>query len=309
MKSFFRLPIFISGIAMGAADVVPGVSGGTIALITGIYEELLKSISSLNWSAITILKDKGFWAFWKHINGSFLFSLFLGIGLSIVSLSRIITVALENYPIYVWSFFFGLVLASAIYIGRMVKPFTFTHFILMLLGFILAFAINMISPAEGSDSPFYLFFCGALAVCAMILPGISGSLILLILGAYNPVFSAIADLNFKILLPVILGAIIGLALFSKALSWLFDHYKTMTLAVLTGFMVGALGKVWPWKEVLETYVNRHGEMEPLVERNVLPGQFTEITGQPALLGSAILFALFGFFIVFIIEHWAKKYES
>ncbi len=294
---------------MGAADVVPGVSGGTIALITGIYEELLQSINAINLDALKVLRKEGFAAFWQQINGSFLLSLFLGIGLSVISLAKLITHWLEIYPIYVWSFFFGLVLASGLFIIRLIDKWSLATVFLFLTGVITAYWITLISPAQGSSNPLYLFLCGACAICAMILPGISGSLILLLLGAYSPIFEAVGNLDFKTLAPVIGGAVIGLALFSRGLSYLFDHYRSLTLAVLAGFVFGALNKVWPWKEVIETYVNRHGVEEPLVERSILPHTYTELTQLNAHVGAAIAFCIAGFAIVFILEQLAKKLEQ
>lgn len=305
MNRFFRLPIFLRGLAMGAADVVPGVSGGTIALITGIYEELLLSIKNLHPNLLKEWKDNGFASFWSKLNGSFLLSLFAGIAVSLLSLAKLFTYLLENYPILVWAFFFGLVAASAIYVGKQIKQWDWKHALLLVAGIVIAYYITILSPAEGSDSKLYLFICGAIAICAMILPGISGSLILLLLGAYAPIVGAIGNLDIMTLLPVALGAGIGLLLFSRVLSWLFNHYKTMTLALLTGFMIGALNKVWPWKEVLETYTDSHGETQPLLEKSILPSTYAQLTGEPSQLLAAIGFATLGFALVFIIEKIAE----
>ncbi len=303
MKRFFRIPIFLRGLAMGAADVVPGVSGGTIALLTGIYEELLESIKNLHPKQLKTLSKEGFLAFWEQINGSFLFSLALGIGFSILSLAKAISWALEHHPILVWSFFFGLVLASALYVGKQIKKWQFLEIALLIIGCGIAFGTTLLSPAKGSASFIYLFICGAIAICAMILPGISGSLILLLLGAYQVIFS---NLSAKTILPVGLGAVIGILLFSRVLTWLFKNYRNPTLALLTGFILGALNKVWPWKKVITTHIDRHGVEAPLKEASILPYQYSDIHNEPHLLIYAILLSLFGFAIVFILEKLANS---
>jgi len=297
MKQFFRPGVFLRGITMGAADVVPGVSGGTIALITGIYEELLESIKGIQPSLLKTWKNEGFASFWEQLNGSFLVSLFLGIAISIFSLAKVITYLLAEYPILVWAFFFGLIIASAIYVGRQIKKWSIGAVILLIAGTALAYWITTISPAQGNGSVLYLFMSGAIAICAMILPGISGSLIALLLGVYVPVVKAVESFDIKGVLPFALGAIVGLLCFSHVLSWLFKKYYSLTLALLTGFMIGALNKVWPWKEVVETYVDRHGEVQPLVENNIAP------TEQ---LMPAIVMAFVGFAIVFLLERLAGK---
>lgn len=305
MKSLFRWPIFLRGIAMGAADVVPGVSGGTIAFITGIYEELIHTINNLNLQQLQVLRKDGFSAFWQSVNGSFLLSLLLGVGVSILSLARLITYLLHNHAILIYSFFFGLIVASAVYIGKQITSWDWKH-MLILIGFtIIAYYITLVTPAEGSSSVFYLFFCGAIAICAMILPGISGAFILLLLGQYNYILDALHKINLVVLLPFIGGIVVGILVFARVLEWFFNHYKTMTLAALTGFVIGALNKVWPWKEVVETFTNEHGEIEPIVEKSVLPLQYTEVTGEPHLLFPAILLAIFGFSVVFILEKFGN----
>lgn len=303
MNKYFRVPILLKGLLMGAADVVPGVSGGTIALLTGIYEELLSSIKNIHPKHLKTLQKKGFTQFWEDLNGPFLLSLFLGVAISIFSLAKGITWALTNHPILVWSFFFGLVLATVIYVARQVKKWGFIEIALLILGTGVAYGTTLLTPAQGNDSFLYLFFCGAITICAMILPGISGSLILLLLGAYQVIIS---NLNFKTLLPVGLGALIGLLLFSRVLTWLFKNYKNATLALLTGFIIGALNKVWPWKKILSYYKDSHGELQPLKEISVLPQTFTENTSESNLLVWAILFSIVGFGIVFLLEKIANK---
>ena len=283
---------------MGAADVVPGVSGGTIAFISGIYEELLNAISSVNFKTLKLLKTEGVKAAWKAINGNFLLALLIGIFTSIVSLAKIISWLLENKPILVWSFFFGLVLASILYIGKQISKWNILMFVLLILGAIGAFYITTLQPLiSENSSPFFLFLAGALAICAMILPGISGSFILVLLGAYKPVLEAIHTKDFKLISILAAGAVIGLLSFSKVLKWLFAYYKNATLAVLTGFILGSLNKIWPWKETLTWRINSHGENVPFNEQSVLPFSFE---GDPQLT-MAIVLALVGFGVIILLE--------
>ena len=223
---------------MGAADVVPGVSGGTIAFISGIYEELLSSISSINLGLIGVLRKQGIKAAWNQVNGNFLVALFLGIFISIISLAKVIESLLENHPVLIWSFFFGLVLASIIYVGKQITRWNFGSVFLMLLGSGLAYYITTLNPlmSENSSS-WFLFLAGAIAICAMILPGISGSFILVLLGAYKPVLNAVNSKDFLSISVFMAGAIVGLLSFSRILKWLFKNYKNYTLAILTGFFL------------------------------------------------------------------------
>ncbi len=296
------LVITLKGMAMGAADVVPGVSGGTIAFISGIYEELLTSISSINFSTLKLLKNNGFKAFWKAVNGSFLLALVSGIFISIVSLAKLISWLLENKPILVWSFFFGLVLASILFIGKQISKWRIITVVLFVLGAIMAYYITTLQPMiTENSSPLFLFIAGALAICAMILPGISGSFILVLLGAYKPVLDAIHDRDFKLLAILASGAVIGLLSFSKVLKWLFSHYKNLTLAVLTGFILGSLNKIWPWKETLTWRTNSHGLKVPFNEQSVSPFSFD---GNPQL-AMAIVLAIVGFAVIIVLEKIAN----
>ncbi len=297
--------ITLKGIAMGAADVVPGVSGGTIAFISGIYEELLEAISSVNFETIKLLRTDGIKAVWKQINGNFLAALLLGVVISIASLAKIISWLLENEPVLLWSFFFGLVLASILFIGKQVAQWKITTIILFLLGAILAYWITTLTPLMSENSsPLYLFFAGALAICAMILPGISGSFILVLLGAYKPALDAVQNRDVKMIALFVVGAIVGLLTFSRILKWLFHHYKNLTLAVLAGFVFGSLNKIWPWKETLTWRVNSHGIKVPLNEKSISPFLFD---GDSQLL-SAICLAVVGFLTIIILEKIAVKNE-
>ena len=305
-KLIHYLVITLKGMAMGAADVVPGVSGGTIAFISGIYEELLTSISAIKFSSIKLLKEKGLKVFWETINGNFLVALVVGIFISILSLAKLISWLLENEPILVWSFFFGLVLASILFIGKQITKWTILSVVLFLIGALVAYYITTLQPlVSENSSPLFLFIAGALAICAMILPGISGSFILVLLGAYKPVLDAIHDRDFKLLALLASGAIIGLLSFSKILKWLFNHYKNLTLAVLTGFILGSLNKIWPWKETLTWRTNSHGLQVPFNEQSISPFSFE----GDAQLTMAIFLAVIGFAVIIILEKIAKMSES
>ncbi len=294
---------------MGAADVVPGVSGGTIAFITGIYEELINSIKSINLTAIKLLVSFKLAEFWKAINGTFLISVFIGIGISVFSLAKGLEYLLHHYPILVWSFFFGLIVASAIYVARSIKRWKADTIIGGLAGIVIAYLITVISPAEANTSYWFIFLSGAIAICAMILPGISGSFILVLLGMYKFILSAVGDVNIAVILTFLVGAAVGIIAFSNVLSWLLKKYHNTTIAVLAGFMVGSLNKVWPWKEVTQTIIDRHGELKPIAERNILPGTYEQITGHEAWLLGAILLAIAGFALIFVVEGIGKKLKK
>jgi putative membrane protein len=295
--------LFLKGMVMGAADVVPGVSGGTIAFISGIYEELLRSVSAINFSTLSMLQKNGFKAVWKSINGSFLVVLLAGISVSVVSLAKGITYLLENQPILLWSFFFGLVLASIFFIGKQITKWNFVTIATLLFGAFVAYYITILEPmiSEGA-SLWFLFFSGALAICAMILPGISGSFILVLLGSYKIILEAIHSRDFQIIAVVGLGAITGLLSFSKVLKWLFLKYKNITLAGLMGFVTGSLNKIWPWKETLTWRVNSHGEEVPLLQKSIGPFHFE---GESQLLW-AIIYALLGYALILALEKIQAK---
>ena len=295
--------ISLKGMAMGAADVVPGVSGGTIAFISGIYEELLNSISSFNFSLINVFKNEGFKSVWIKVNGNFLVSLFVGILISVLSLAKLIESMLENHPIVIWSFFFGLVLASIIYIGKQITKWTKGSFLCLILGAILAFYITTLNPmVSANSSPWFLFLAGMIAICAMILPGISGSFILVLLGAYKPVLNALNTKDFVSIIIFLVGAILGLLSFSRILKWLFSTYKNYMLATLTGFIIGSLNKIWPWKETISWRTNSKGIEVPFNTASVSPFSFE---GDNQLLISIFLM-LIGFGLIILLEKLAIK---
>lgn len=291
--------------AMGAADVVPGVSGGTIAFITGIYEELINSIKSVNTNALKLLLSGKLKEFWSAVNGNFLISVFIGIGISIFSLAKGLEYLLNNYPILVWSFFFGLIVASAIYVGKSIERWKLGTVFAGILGIAVAYLITIISPAEANTSYWFIFVAGSIAICAMILPGISGSFILVLLGMYKFILEAVGNLEIAVIITFMLGAAIGIITFSNVLSWLLRKFHNTTIAVLAGFMVGSLNKVWPWKEVTETFIDRHGEIRPLSESNILPRTFEKINGDESMLAGAVVMAVIGFALIFVIEGITK----
>jgi putative membrane protein len=299
----------LKGMAMGMAEVIPGVSGGTIAFITGIYEKLIDSIKAFGPELIRGFRDGGIRGCLAAVNAPFLLFLLIGMAIGMVVGVFGVSHVLENYPPLLWAFFFGLIIASVIYLGRQVKPWRWQEWLLVVLGAVIAFGITQISPAEGSDALPMVFFAGVIAISALILPGISGSFILLIMGMYTVVIPAVKRVletqNSDDLLLVgvfAVGCLIGLFSFSRVLSWLFHHYHNSTLVLLTGFMVGSLNKIWPWRNVLQYRTNSKGEEVPFLEANVWPGQYD---GEPMLIGAILLFVI-GFVVVFALERLGTK---
>lgn len=307
MKDY--LLIAFKGMGMGAADVVPGVSGGTIAFITGIYEELINSIKSINGNAVKLLFQFKFKEFWQAINGNFLLALIFGIFLSFLSLAKLIKYFLAEQPILIWSFFFGLIVASAIVIARKITEWKLRTIIAMLIGIGIAYMVTVVTPAETPTSYWFLFLSGALAICAMILPGISGAFILLLLGKYEYILNAISSFKLDVVAVVGAGAVIGLLSFSNLLSWLLKKYHNMTIGLLSGFMIGSLNKVWPWKNTISTFIDRHGVEKPLLQENILPNTFANILGQDSQLIFAILLAIAGFLLIWMMEKFSPESKT
>lgn len=324
--------ISLKGIAMGAADAVPGVSGGTIAFISGIYEELINTISGINLSLYTTLKKEGFKAFWKALNGNFLLALLTGIVISFVSFMRLAKYLIENHPVLIWSFFFGLIVASIFFVGKQITKWNLSALVGLIVGALLAYYVTTLPSMGENDSPFFLFFAGALAICAMILPGISGSFILVVLGAYKTLSDALHDFDLKKIAVFAIGAVIGLLSFSRVLKWLFKKHHNLTLALLTGFILGSLNKIWPWKMTIDVIEKSSGTIKPISEitnlgtlsvyqqqindferlkvvseKSILAMQYSEINNNinPQVL-LAIALMLVGFFAIFILEKLGSK---
>ena len=295
--------VFLKGTAMGAADIIPGVSGGTIAFITGIYEELIDSINSFDLKLIKIFQLHGIKAVWEEINGNFLFFLFTGILISIFSLANIIVYLIDNHTIKIWSFFFGLVSASIWVVGTNIKKWNKKLLFIFMLSSIFAFFITQLSPVSNVEQSWFIFFSGFIGICAMILPGISGSFILLILGSYETIIEAIKFRDFSILLIFGLGAIVGLLSFAKLLKFLFKKFHDIIITIMTGFLFGSIHKLWPWKINYgdPIYINSEGKIDYL-QRNISPFSYE---GEPQLIFS-LLFFLIGFFIIFFFELKKKK---
>lgn len=287
---------------MGAADAVPGVSGGTIAFISGIYEELVATISNINTKLFKTLLSNGFTAFWKQANANFVVALLSGIIISYVSFMRLAKYLLENHPVLIWSFFFGLIIASIYFVGKQIKTWNIPAVLALIIGTGIAYYVSSLPTMAANNNPFFLFFAGAIAICAMILPGISGSFILIILGAYKTLSDAIHDIDVNKIALFVTGAVIGLLSFSHVLKWLFKHYHNITLALLTGFIFGSLDKVWPWKKTLTWLTDSNGIQSPLLQKSVSPVSFE---GDNQLL-FAIALMVVGFLTIFILEKVGSK---
>ncbi|MFI1743057.1 DUF368 domain-containing protein [Thalassobellus sediminis] len=296
------LIISLKGVAMGAADAVPGVSGGTIAFISGIYEELISTISNVKPSLFKTLLSEGIKPFWKEINGNFLLALLSGIIISFISFMRLAKYLLENHPILIWSFFLGLIIASIYFIGKQITKWNITVIIALAMGALSAYYISSLPALSNNENSLYLFMAGAIAICAMILPGISGSFILIILGAYKTLSDAFHDFDIKKIIIFASGALLGLLSFSHLLKWLFKNYHNITLAVLTGFIFGSLGKVWPWKNTVSWYTDSKGIKTPLLQESISPFAFN---GDNQIV-FAISLMVIGFLTIFILERLGTK---
>lgn len=303
MKS--ALMLYLKGAAMGAADVVPGVSGGTIAFITGIYDELLRSIGAIPGAVLLLLRGRIRDA-WKAANGTFLLILLSGVLTSVFSLAKLISYLLEGHPIPIWSFFFGLILVSVHLVGKEIQRWGLSRIIGLILGVAFAYLITVAAPVQWSSSGMSLFFAGAIAICAMILPGISGSFILVLLGLYPVVLAAVKTLDIGTLMFFATGCLVGLLSFARVLGWMLGRWRDLTLAFLTGLMLGSLNKVWPWKETLTWRTNSQGERTPVLEQNISPDSFANLTGQDPQLMLAVLMAVAGIVLVLGLEWFASR---
>ena len=297
------IALFLKGMMMGAADVVPGVSGGTIAFITGIYEELINTIKGFNLGAVKVLFSEGPKAFWQQVNGTFLLVLLAGIISSIATIAGAVLFMLATYPILLWSFFFGLILASVWLVMSHIEKWDLNLISSFILGALLAYMVTSLAPVSVEPTALMVFISGAIAICAMILPGISGSFILLLLGMYAHILTAVKGVDLQLIGLFIMGCVVGIMSFSRVLSWMFSHHRQVTLALLAGFMLGSLNKVWPWKYTLAYTLNRHGEQVPLQQDNILPWHFESMTGSPSHMILAGVLMLFGIAIIVVMERF------
>jgi putative membrane protein len=300
------LGVFLRGVLMGAADIVPGVSGGTIAFITGIYDTLLGSIRAFDLALLALLWRLDIRGAWQHVNGGFLLALLAGIGTSIFSLARIFSWILDHHPVPLWAFFFGLILASAAVLLRQIEGWTVPRALCLLAGAVAAGAIAFLPVANMDFGLAGVFLSGFLAICAMILPGISGSFILVLLGMYGTVLGAVKSLDISFLLVFILGAGSGLLCFSRLLHWLLHRFHQATMALLTGFLFGSLVIVWPWKQVLDWVRDSHGELKPAQQVPVSPADFFALTGQDPTVWLCVGLMALGFAAVWLIDYsWGR----
>jgi putative membrane protein len=313
MKNYFS--IFFKGIMMGMADLVPGVSGGTIAFLTGIYARLLAAIGAIPNQIPFIFKGKIILSL-KNMDAYFLITLISGIGFSILVFSRSINYLLHTYPVLLNAFFLGLILASTLFIYKQNKLWNFINILFCILAFLLAYVVVHLPVVQDvSINLWYIFFCATLAICAMILPGISGSFILVVLGVYGAVLDALNDLNWSIIATFLAGAVFGLLSFARIVSYLFKYHPTATSSVLTGFLLGSLPKIWPWKNTLSFRINSKGVAIPIETENVSPSIYKQLTNIDLEMGLtdkepyiflAVALVFFGFFLVLFIEKMAKK---
>jgi len=303
------LMLYLKGMGMGGADVVPGVSGGTIAFITGIYEELLDSIKAVDIEALKLLFAFKLRAFWTKINGSFLLPLFLGILTSVFSLASLMHYLLNNHAISLWSFFFGLIVVSSILVLRETKKWNPVNIVSIIVGIAVAYVITEATPTTTPDGYWFIFLAGAIAICAMILPGISGAFILLILGKYAFITASLTNLDILVIAVFGLGCITGLLTFARGVSWLLKRYHDIAICVLSGFMIGSLNKVWPWKIVTGFRLNSEGEQVPAITENVLPGEYLRQLNENPQVFQGVLFMALGIFIVVLIEKIAHYKTS
>ena len=292
---------FLKGIGVGSANVIPGVSGGTIALITGIFERLINALKSFNLTAIKLFFTGKFKEFAKHTDLWFLASVGCGVVVAILSIARLFEFLFDKYPIYLWSFFFGMILVSIYYVGITIEKFNWKVVLSFIIGTAIALLIAFGTPANENSSIFYLMICGAVATCSMILPGLSGSFVLVLMGNYQLIMiDAVNDLNLKILLPVVLGGVIGLLAFSHLLSWIFKNYRDITIAVLTGFILGSMPIIWPWKNDVITYF---GSKEKVIGYEYY---FPEFNMEFA---TALVIMLIGAALIVLTEKMAKAKDK
>lgn len=308
MKRTFKdyVSLVFKGIGMGAANVIPGVSGGTIALITGIFEELIDSIKSFDLKALKLFFAGKFKEFSKHVNLGFLISIFSGIGVSIYSLAWLLKFLFDKHPVFVWAFFFGLILASVYFVGKTIRKWNIGVIIVFILGTAIAVYISVLKPATENESFYYLILCGVVAICSMILPGLSGSFILILMGNYQLIMiDAVSDMNLAVLMPMAIGAVVGIVAFSHFLSWIYKKYRDLTISLLTGFILGSLSILWPWQAAItESIVGRDGNIE-----QIITGYTKEIPSDINEIAIAAVVCLIGIISIWLIEKYAGKIKG
>lgn len=300
---------YLKGMAMGAADIVPGVSGGSIALIAGIYQQLLDSINAFNLDNLLLLKSFQIKELYARVNGNFLLSLLLGIMTSIFALSSVITYLMEEQPIPLWSFFTGLILVSAFLILKEIKRWNWVILAAFALGTLIAWWVTNLPPTTTPDAGWFTFVAGAIAICAMILPGISGSFILLILGKYETILAALAQKDFLTLALFASGCLVGILTFSRVIAFLLRRFHDVTIGLLSGFMLGSVNELWPWKVVTSWRTSSSGQQKPFLTENILPSDYLAQVGQEPNLLWAIGAFLFGIGLVLFIEWLAGKLQA
>jgi putative membrane protein len=294
---------------MGVADVIPGMSGGSVAFITGIYVEMVHALRSIDREAFELLTKKRFDDFWKKINGNFLVAVFAGIVTSLLTIARLMTHLQTKYPILVWSFVFGLILISALLVLRDIKKYNVGIVVAFFCGALASYGITLLSPAQTPASIWFIFLTGLLSVSALLIPGLSGAFILLLLGKYQYMVNALISFNFVVILVFLGGCVAGLIGFSRFLTLTLNNYHNATVALLTGFMVGSLNKVWPWREVLEYVTNSRGDQVPAFDRSILPWHYLNITGKDPQVFQAILMMAISVFIVVLFVKIAARLKT
>ena len=294
---------------MGVADVIPGMSGGSVAFITGIYSEMVHALRSIDREAFELVTKKRFHDCWTKINGNFLVALFAGIVTSLLTIARVITHLQTRYPILVWSFVFGLVLISALLVLRDIKKWNVGVVAAFFCGALASYGITLLSPVQTPASIWFIFLTGLLSVSALLIPGLSGAFILLLLGKYQYMVNALISFNIVPILVFLGGCVVGLIGFSRFLTWTLDNYRNATVALLTGFMLGSLNKVWPWREVLEYVTNSRGDQVPAFDRSILPWHYFNITGKDPQVFQAILMMAISVFIVVLFVKIAARLKT
>jgi putative membrane protein len=298
LRAFIILAV--KGFLMGAANVIPGVSGGTMALILGIYEELINAIRSINLKFVRLVTQLNIKEALSSVSWPFLLPIGLGVLLATLSLAEVLSWLLDRYPVIVWSFFFGLIISSVITVSRVIKQWRILTIVAIVVGTITAYGLFGVIPVSTPNAPWFIFVSGFIAICAMILPGISGAYILVLLGKYHYILKALNNKDFFTLFIIGAGALVGLISFAQILGWLLKKYHDLTMAILIGLMCGSLRKIWPWKETVTTFIDSHGKEIPSLQSNIIPPSFT------IEVGFALLFMLIGILVIWGLDLWARK---